>query len=99
MHTDNVNTRCRTELCWEVAQIHPCGQAPECFLLQRPEPEASTLALDIHVAVCDMRASRHARTFLDSLWCPQLPSVGIHSYLRSFDIQRARTSMAETHAE
>ena len=33
-----------TELCWEVAQIHPCGKAPEFFLFQRPDPEASTCA-------------------------------------------------------
>ena len=43
---------------------------------------ARALALDIHYAGCDMRASRHARTFFGSLWCPQLPPVpeaGIHT--------------------
>ena len=33
--------RLRTEFCREVTQIHPCGQATEFFLLQRPDPEAS----------------------------------------------------------
>ena len=56
----------------DVAQIHPCGQAPEFFELQRPDPEAScALALDIHYAGCEMRATRHARTFLGSCWLKQ----------------------------
>ena len=48
-----------------------------------------------------MRANRHARTLLGSLWCPELPpafEAGIHNNVR-FDMQRAGTSMAETHAE
>ena len=46
---------------------------------------ARAKALDIHFAGCNMRASRHVRTFLGSLWCPDLPpapQAGIHTYVR-----------------
>ena len=40
---------------------------------------ARALALDIHFVGCDMRASRHARTFLQ---LPPVPEAGIHTYVR-----------------
>ena len=46
---------------------------------------ACALALDINFAGSDMRANRHARTFLGSLWCPDFPpapQVGFHTYSR-----------------
>ena len=46
---------------------------------------ARAMALDVHFAGCNMRASRHVRTFLGSLWCPDLPpapQAGIHTYVR-----------------
>ena len=46
---------------------------PQSFSCCRDQIQrlARALALDIHFAGCDMRASRHARTFFGSLWCPQ----------------------------
>ena len=41
-----------------------------------------------------MRAGRHARTFLRSLWCPQLPPVpeaNIHTYVRLTSRELAQT--------
>ena len=60
---------------------------PQSFSCCRDQTQrlARALALDIHFAGCDMRASRHVRTFLGSLWCRQLPLVpeaGIHTYVR-----------------
>ena len=60
---------------------------PQSFSCCRDQIQrlARALALDIHFAGCDMRASRHAGTFLGSLWCPQLPPVpeaGIHTFVR-----------------
>ena len=46
---------------------------------------ACALALDINFARSDMRANRHAPTFLGSLWYPDFPpapQVGIHTYSR-----------------
>ena len=60
---------------------------PQSFSSCRDQVQrlACALALDIHVAGCDMRANRYARTFLGSLWCPDFPpapQVGIHTYSR-----------------
>ena len=74
---------------------------PQSFSYCRDQIQrlARALALDIHFAGCDMRASQHARTFLGSLWCPQLPPVpeaSIHSYVR---LTYRELAQAETHAE
>ena len=59
----------------------------QCFSICRHQIErlARAMALDIHFAGYNMRASRHARTFLGSLWCPESPpspQAGIHTYVR-----------------
>ena len=69
---------------------------PQSFSCCRDQIQrlARALALDIHFAGCDRRASRHARTFLGSLWCPQLPPVpeaGIRTYVRLTSRELAQT--------
>ena len=69
---------------------------PQSFSCCRDQIQrlARALTLDIHFAGCDMRASRHARTFLGSLWCPQLPPVpeaGIRTYVRLTSRELAQT--------
>ena len=66
--------------------MHPCGQAPEFFKLRRPDPEAAVHWLWTFTMLGgDMLANQHARAFLGSLWCPELPpapEAGIHTYVR-----------------
>ena len=45
---------------------------------------AHALASDIHCAGCDMRAIRHARTCLGSLWCLKLPPALEAGFTRTF---------------
>ena len=77
------------------------GQAPEFFQLQRPDPEASSCVGFGH-SLCLLRHSRKSACshgfgqFVVSavVAC----SSSRHSYLCSFDMQRAPANMAETHA-
>ena len=90
------------EFCSEAPQIHFCGQAPEFLQLQRPGPEVG-LCMGLGHHFC---WERHARKSA----CSHLPgqfvvprysacSSSRHSHLLSFDVQGARASMAEMHAE
>ena len=73
-------------ICRQVAQIHPCGQAPELFYLQRPDPEASP-CIGFGHSVCWVRHARNSACsyvlgqFLVSE-LPPAPEAGIHTSVR-----------------
>ena len=60
---------------------------PQSFSSCRDQVQrlACALALDVHVAGCDMRANRYVPPSWAVLWCPDFPpapQVGIHTYSR-----------------
>ena len=85
----------RTEFCWEVAQIHPSGQSPVFLQLQRPDPLASSCD-GLGQSFCWVQHARKSASVVSRI--AACSSSG-HSHLRSFDVQRAHTGMAETHVE